>query len=300
MTSTKSNIILMLCAAIWGLAFVAQRVGMEYVGPFTFNGIRFLMGSISLLPLILYFERKGKKDAQPVPTKKEYRQAAVIGLVLFIAASLQQIGLVYTEAGKAGFITGLYVVMVPLVGVLFLKHHVTKNAMAGAVAAAVGLYLLSVKADFTMGLGDIYVFIGAFFWTAHILLVDRLVKVFSALKIAFIQFVICGGLSLLVALIFEEISLHSIMLGIVPILYGGIFSAGIAYTLQIIGQRGAHPTHAAIILSLETVFAALGGFVLINERMGGREYIGCALMLAGMIISQLKSAEKTAAPSEQA
>ncbi|MDX9872431.1 MAG: DMT family transporter [Clostridia bacterium] len=296
MTSTKSNIFLLICAAIWGFAFVAQRVGMEYVGPFTYNGIRFALGSISLLPLIFYSGRNGKKKETRIPTKNEYLQVGIIGLVLFIAASLQQIGLIYTEAGKAAFITGLYVVMVPVVGILLLKHEVSKNTLLGAAAAAVGLYLLSVKAGFTVGTGDIYVLIGAFFWTAHILLVDRLVKTFNALKLAQIQFIICSALSLLTALIFEEFNLPDIMLAAAPILYGGVFSVGVAYTLQILGQKGAHPSHAAIILSLETVFGAVGGYLLIDERLGGREYIGCLLMLMGMIISQYKRSPRVEPP----
>lgn len=293
MSARKSSFLLFICAAIWGFAFVAQRVGMEYIGPFTYNGIRFALGSISLLPLILYFNKKYEKTRKVLTDWKfEIRQGLLVGVVLFLAASLQQIGLIYTEAGKAAFITGLYVVMVPLIGILFLKQPVSKNTLLGSAAAAIGLYLLSVKSGFTVSAGDAYEFFGALFWTAHILLVERMVKKVDGLRLAMYQFVTCSILSLLTAFIFENITMQGIVLTKMPLLYGGILSVGVAYTLQIIGQKYAHSANAAIILSLETVFAALGGFLLINERLNGREYIGCILMLAGMFISQYRKSEQ--------
>jgi len=298
-STRKSSILLLICAAIWGFAFVAQRIGMEHIGPFTYNGVRFALGSISLLPLIFYFNLKYKKTRKPVISwMYEVRQGFFVGLVLFIAASLQQIGLIYIEAGKAAFITGLYVVMVPLIGIIFLKQRVLANTLLGSVTAAVGLYLLSVKSGFTVETGDIYVFIGALFWTAHILLVERMVKSVDALRLALYQFITCSVLSLITALLFETITTNGILLTTGPILYGGILSVGVAYTLQIIGQKYAHSANAAIILSLETVFAAIGGFLLINERLNGKEYIGCMLMLSGMLISQYKSSSKSELNSE--
>jgi drug/metabolite transporter (DMT)-like permease len=293
-SSRKSNILLLICAAIWGFAFAAQRIGMEYIGPFTYNGVRFVLGSISLLPFIFYFDMKKKRKQQITTSWKcEVRQGIIAGTVLFIAASLQQIGLVYTEAGKAAFITGLYVVMVPLVGILFLKHRVSRNTLLGSATAAVGLYLLSVKSGFTISIGDVYEIGGAFFWTAHILLLDRLANRMDTLKLAFFQFITCSVLSLITAFLFETITLQGIQLTLIPIVYGGVFSVGVAYTLQIIGQKNAQPAHAAIILSLETVFGALGGFLIINELLGSKEYIGCILMLIGMLISQFNNPAKS-------
>ncbi|PKL78924.1 MAG: EamA family transporter [Ignavibacteriae bacterium HGW-Ignavibacteriae-4] len=293
MSSRKSNILLLICAAIWGFAFTAQRLGMEYIGPFTYNGVRFALGSISLLPFIFYFDMKKKRRGHTITSwKYEARQGLIVGIVLFIAASLQQVGLIYTEAGKAAFITGMYVVMVPLVGILILKHRVSRNTLLGSATAAVGLYLLSVKSGFNISIGDLYEIAGAVFWTVHILMLDIFVKKMDTLKLALFQFITCSVLSLIIAFLFETITLHGIQLTLIPIVYGGVFSVGLAYTLQIIGQKHAQPAHAAIILSLETVFGALGGFLIINEFLGGKEYIGCMLMLAGMLISQFNNSPK--------
>lgn len=283
---TKANLMLMLTAFIWGFAFVAQRVGMDYVGPYTFNGIRFALGAVSLLPLIWYCSRSRDARAKAADAGGCWRIGLVFGLILFIASSLQQIGLVYTTAGKAAFITCLYIVLVPLAGV-FLRQKITGNTWFGAGLAISGLYFLCVKSNLTISYGDLLEFIGAGFWTAHILLIDRYANRVDSLQLAFYQFVACAVLSLGVALLTEEILLHGIIQATVPILYGGLCSVGVAYTLQIIGQKHAEPTHAAIILSLETVFAALGGYLLLHEVLGVRELVGMALMALGMLATQL-------------
>ncbi|MHB1394398.1 MAG: DMT family transporter [Clostridia bacterium] len=289
----KSNVLFMMTALIWGFAFVAQRVGMQYVGAFTFNGVRFALGSISLIPLLIYF--KNKKDAEPA--EKTASASALIpgiiaGSILFLAASFQQIGLAYTSAGKAAFITGLYIVLVPLFGI-FLKHSIKLSTWAGVALAVVGLYFLSVNEDFSIAKGDFLEIIGAFFWASHILAIDYFTKKVDALKLSFVQFVSCAVLSLAVALIFEDISISGLNQALIPILYGGLFSVGIAYTLQVVGQKHAKPSHAAIILSMEAVFAALGGALLLSENLGGRGYLGCALMFAGMILTQVQSFGKS-------
>ena len=285
----RSNLFMFLAAAIWGLAFVAQRVGAEHMGPYTFNGIRFGLGSLSLIPLILFFGYKSRNNSD---TQRSFRRTLpaglIVGCVLFIAASVQQIGMAETSAGKAAFITGLYIVLVPVLGI-FLKHVIRINTWLGVVLAALGLYFLCVTGDFTISGADLLELIASFFWAVHILLIDHFVKKFDALKLCFLQFVTCSILSTIVALIFERITIDSLMQTLIPLLYGGICSVGIAYTLQVLGQKHAQPSHAAIILSLETVFASIGGAILLGENMGARGYFGCALMMAGMLLSQLQN-----------
>jgi len=288
----KSNMLLMLTAAIWGFAFVAQRVGMQYVGAFTFNGVRFALGSISLIPLIIYFKNK-KTAEQPEETASASAliPGIIAGSVLFFGASLQQAGLAYTTAGKAAFITGLYIVLVPLLGI-FLKQRVGLNTWLGVVLAVSGLYFLSVNEDFTIAFGDLLEIIGAFFWAVHILVIDYFTKKVDALRLSCAQFAMCSALSIITALIFEDISVSGLSQAAIPILYGGLLSVGVAYTLQVVAQKHAKPSHAAIILSMEAVFAALGGALLLKENMGVRGYLGCALMFAGMLLTQVNFFEK--------
>lgn len=292
----KSDLLLLTAAAIWGFAFVAQRTGMEYVGPFTYTGVRFLLGAVSLLPL-LYFFKDSPPDTTLKPLSPFWRRwgGVAAGLLLFVGISLQQVGLVYTTAGKAGFITGLYVVLVPVFG-LALRHNAGKAIWLGALVAAAGLYLLSVNSDFRVAFGDFLVFVGAIVWACHVLAISWLSPHNHPVRFSIIQFCITGVISLIIAFCVETVSLNGICNGAIPILYGGIMSAGVAFTLQVIVQKTAHPAHAAIILSLEAVFAALGGWLLLNEQMGTRAILGCILMLVGMFIAQLSNRPgKTAA-----
>jgi len=283
---SRSNILLLLTAIIWGFAFVAQRVGMNYVGPFTFNGMRFVLGSLSLLPLLWFnYGRSGR--ALNVDLWAALWGGIPAGLVLFIGATLQQVGVVYTTAGKAGFITGLYVVIVPLMGLLW-GQRTGRRVWLGALLAVVGLYLLSVSEQLTIAPGDALVLIGAFFWAGHVQLIAWLTRKVDPLPLAFFQFVVCAILSLSVAALTEAVSMNDIVAAGLPILYGGVMSVGVAYTLQVVGQKGAHPAHAAIILSLETVFALLGGWLVLKEPLSLRGGLGSALMLSGMLVSQLE------------
>lgn len=289
----KSSMILLITAAIWGFAFVAQRVGSKYIGPFTFNGVRFFLGSISLIPLIIYSDKKEKN----IKSNTNGWQAAILsgimlGCVLFLAASLQQIGLVYTTAGKAGFITGFYIVLVPIFGIL-LKHHIGVSTWLGVVLAMLGLYLLSVTNEFTIGMGDLFEIAGAVFWAIHILLIDHYTKKANVFKLSFVQFFTCAILSMIISLSFEKTTIKGLNMALIPILYGGICSVGIAYTLQAIGQKHSKPSHAAIILSMESFFAAIGGVIILHENLGLRGYLGCALMLSGMILSQVQNFSKS-------
>ncbi len=288
----KADGLLMLTALIWGAAFVAQRLGMEHVGPFTFNGIRFALGALALQPLIWRMQQTRTREGggSGIAPGRIVRCGLLAGCVLFAGAALQQVGIVYTTAGKAGFITGLYVVMVPLFG-LFLGNRAGAGTWVGAIAAAVGLYLLSVNEDFSIAYGDVLELIGAVFWAGHVLLISRLspgMDGTDAVKLASAQFVVCSALSLGFGVALEPITLAGISSAAVPILYGGLMSVGVAYTLQVVAQRDADPAHAAIILSLEAVFAAVAGYFVLDEVLALRALVGCGLMLGGMLLSQLK------------
>lgn len=289
----RANMLLLLTAAIWGFAFVAQRVGSQYVGAFTFNGIRFALGSISLIPLIMYFERKrGNDDSNyKVITKNTILSGILVGTVAYAGSTLQQMGLIYTTAGKASFITGLYMVIVPIIG-LFLGHKIGKNSWIGIGLAVVGLYFLSVNENFTISYGDLLEIIGSVFWAVHILTIDYFSKKIDPLKLSCIQFATCSFLSLMSAFMFEHITMSNISQALIPILYGGFLSVGIAYTLQVVAQRNAKPSHAGIILSMESVFGALGGALLLSESMSTRGYAGCFLIIGGVLISQINFPSK--------
>lgn len=285
----KSDGLLLLTAVIWGFAFVAQRVGMDYVGPFTFTAVRFALGSLVLVPFIIY-KRQGngnQADLSQVGSPNTLIIAgSLAGIALYTAASLQQVGLQYTTAGKAGFITGLYVVIVPILG-LTLRQKTNAGTWIGALLAATGLYFLSITEQLTIGYGDLLQVAGAFIWAIHVLIIGWFSPRVDPIKLAFVQFTACSVLSMGTAAVFEEIRLSGILQAGIPILYGGAVSVGIAYTLQVVAQRKAHPAHAAIILSLEAVFAALGGWIILGEVLTPRGLFGCGLMLTGMLLSQL-------------
>ena len=281
-----ANLMLLVTAAIWGFAFVAQRVAMDHMGPFSFNGVRFLLGAASLLPLIWFFSRKKAVATTTAAKTSVWLAGGVAGTILFIAAALQQVGLLYTTAAKAGFITGLYMILVPFLG-LFLRHVTGLNAWLGAGIALIGLYLLSINADFTMSKGDFLMFIGAIFWACHILWIDFIGRRVNALQLSAVQFLSCGVLSMLVAFRLETPSLSSVFLAWESVLFASFISVSVAYTLQVIAQKKAKPTHAAIIMSMEAVFAAMGGVMFLNESLPMRGWIGCALMMTGMLLSQI-------------
>ena len=280
----QADLLLLLVALIWGFGFVAQRAGMEHLGPYTYNGIRFLLGGLCLLPLALgrtSVPMLGKDRQIPLA-----RAGLMAGLVLFAAATMQQVGIQYTTAGKAGFITGLYVVLVPMLGLLF-RQRTNAGTWLGAAVAVIGLYLLSVTSDFRIEFGDLLELIGAAFWAGHVLILAWLSPRTVPVRLAMAQFLVCGGLSLLTGLFLETTTVQALVGAAVPIFYGGVCSVGAGYTLQVVVQRKAHPSHAAILLSLESPFAALGGWLLLNEILSGRALLGCGLMLAGMLLSQL-------------
>ena len=258
---------------------------MNHMGPFTFNAIRFSLGALSLVPFLIIGRKRRGVNHQSLK-KRDIVPILLTGLALFGGASLQQIGLVGTSAGKAGFITSLYVILVPIIALLWgerthLAHWI------GAVLAVLGLYLLSIRGDFSISPYDLVVLIGAFVWAVHVHLIARYAKRVGPIRLSVIQFTICGGLSAAAALIFEDSSFQAIIGGGWAILYGAFLSVGLAYTLQVVAQRTANPTHAVILLSLEGVFAALGGWLILGEGFTLRGLIGCVLILAGTLVSQI-------------
>jgi drug/metabolite transporter (DMT)-like permease len=300
----KSNTLLLLAATIWGFAFVAQRVGMQFIGPFTFNAIRFALGGLVLLPLTLISHRpsskpvgtpslsdSGRRTGGPLWLRSLGGGGILAGIALFAGSSLQQIGIVYTTAGKAGFITGLYVVIVPILGLAW-RQRTNRATWLGAFLAVAGLYLLSVQTGLRIDRGDLLVLISAFFWAGHVHIIGWLSPRHNPFRLACVQFWTCSLLSFVATLTVETYSVGAILDAAVPILYTGVMSVGVAYTLQVVAQRRAHPSHAAIILSLEAVFAALGGWFVLNESLSLRALCGCCLMLGGMIVSQLRWTSK--------
>ncbi|HVP18915.1 MAG TPA: DMT family transporter [Spirochaetia bacterium] len=273
--------LLLLTSLIWGMAFVAQRLGMEHMGPFTYNAARFALGSLCLLPLLAL--RRHSTPAVSVP----FLPAGMLaGVFLFCGASLQQLGLVFTTAGKAGFITGLYVVLVPLLGLLW-GQRAGWGAWSGALLCVAGLFFLSFTQTFGIERGDLLVLLGAFFWAGHVQVLGWLSPRTDPVRLACIQFAICAALSAAAAFALEQPPFSGVLSGAGPVLYGGIMSVGVAFTLQVVAQRKSPPAHAAILLSMESVFAALGGSVVLGERLGTRGVMGCALIFAGMIAAQL-------------
>jgi drug/metabolite transporter (DMT)-like permease len=297
----RADLLLLLTAFIWGFAFVGQRLGMEHIGPLAFNATRFFIGGLVLLPLILSSKRRvqpqiGMTSAK-APSASEAAAAPLlpagllVGAVLFAAATLQQMGIVFTTAGKAGFITSLYVVIVPLLGVA-LGHHIGRATWVGAVLAAVGLYFLTMRAgELRMAPGDLLVLVGALLWAIHMLLLGRLSPGRDPARLAFVQFMTCAALSGPAALLFETTTAAGLRGALPAIIYTGIFSVGVGYTLQVAGQRHAPPADTAIILSLEAVFAVLAGRLLLGEQLTARALVGCGLMLAGILISQVTNDE---------
>lgn len=326
-----ADFLLLLTAAIWGFGFVAQRSGMQYVGPFAYNGLRFPLGSLSLIPLIVWRSYAAKRakalrndDASDIlqESRKRFLKASLLaGTCLFVAVSFQQLGMMLTTAGNGGFITGLYVVLTPIFGI-FLGRKTGKATWFGAVLTFAGLYFLSAAGRLSdINPGDILVAISALFWAFHVLIIDRLVQNNDPIALSSGQFAVAGIFALFAAFLIEPfisrwletadpefisaglfawksfpvligglfsrtVPVSLISSAVIPILYGGLASAGIGYTLQAVAQRDAPPAHATIILCLEGCFAALGGIILLMEPIGRRTIIGFALMLMGMMISQ--------------
>lgn len=294
---SKNFILLFIAAFIWGIAFVAQSAGMDYVGPFTFNAARSLLGGIVLIPCVFLLKRFSEKqgDADENAPKNEKKDVLLggflCGLVMFAATSLQQVGILYTSVGKAGFITALYIIIVPILGI-FLKKKPDAKIWVSVVIAVIGLYLLCMKGRFSLGKGDFLVLLCSVCFSVHIMLVDHFTQKVSGTILSCIQFLVSGTLSGVLMFLFEEPHWADVCAAWPPIAYAGILSCGVAYTFQIIGQRGTDPTIASLILSLESVMSVLAGWVLLNQKLTFREITGCVLMFAAIILAQLNPPKK--------
>lgn len=299
MKQMKNNAMLLLAAFIWGCAFVAQSVGMDYVGPFTFNSVRSLIGSAVLVPVIFFMDHVKRKNGmseaemkkQRGDTKTLIKGGVCCGMALAVASSLQQYGILFTTVGKAGFITAMYIVLVPIFSIFLGKK--LRPLIIGCVALAVaGLYFLCMAGEFRLGIGDLYVLLCACVFTIHILVIDHFSPMADGVRLSAIQFLTAGILCGIPMLIFEKPEISSILAAWMPILYAGIMSSGVAYTLQILGQRDADPTVASLLLSLESVFSVLAGWVLLGQRLSVRELFGCVLMFAAIILAQMPERKK--------
>ena len=292
-TSIKNLCMLLLTALIWGSAFVAQSVGMDYVGPFTFLASRSIIGGLVLLPIIPLLDLWKAKNDQKVekPKTKEEKKVLAIGgiccgLALYAASAFQQFGISFTTVGKAGFITAMYIVLVPILGI-FLKKKIGIKVGISVVMAVLGLYLLCITDGFSLGLGDALVLVCAFLYSIHILVIDYFSPKVDGVRMSCVQFFTCGILSVICMLIWEDPTITNMLAAWKPILYAGVLSSGVAYTLQVVAQKNVDPTMASLVLSLESVFSVLAGWVVLHQILTGREIFGCVLMFTAIILAQL-------------
>ena len=285
----KNSLLLVLVALIWGIAFVAQSEGAQDVGPYTFNAVRMIIGGIVLLPCIKIIDAFKSKESD-VPQKCDKRTLWIggvsCGVMLFLASTLQQVGILYTTAGKAGFITALYIVLVPIIGLFFGRK--TGAALWVSVAlAVVGMYFLCMTESLSLGSGEALCMLCAVFFAFHIAIVDHFSPHVDGVRMSCIQFFVCGALSSVLMFLFEKPDVHKIVAAWLPILYTGVLSSGVAYTLQIVAQKNVNPTIASLLMSLESVFSALAGWVILGQKLTGRELFGCVLLFAAIVLAQL-------------
>ncbi|MBS5142949.1 MAG: DMT family transporter [Firmicutes bacterium] len=290
----RNSLLLLLTATIWGTAFVAQSVGMDYVEPFTFNMVRSLLGGLVLVPCILILNKlfpRNMEKADPVrhtASRKLLWQGGIsCGLLLAFATGFQQIGIQYTTVGRAGFITACYIIIVPVIGLTFFHKKCRSTIWAAVVLALIGLYLLCITDGFAIGKGDFYMFICSLLFSLHILVIDHFSPLVDGIKMSCIQFFVCSAVSSIFAFTLENPSLQGIFMAWGSLLYAGILSCGIAYTLQIVGQKNLNPTVASLILSMESCISVLAGWVLLGQKLTIRELSGCVLMFVAIILAQL-------------
>lgn len=291
----KSSLILLLTATIWGVAFVAQSVGMEYIGPFTFNAIRCVLGGLVLIPVILVLKKKketGAENQEKEDKKTLWAGGIACGVILCIASNLQQFGIMEASVGKSGFFTALYIVMIPVIGIFIGKRPGIKLWFCVALAV-VGMYLLCMKdGSFTIERADIMLFLCALAFSFHILVVDYFSPKVDGVKMSCIQFFVCGVLSAVGMLFTETPDISNIQAAWLPLLYAGLLSCGVGYTLQIVGQKGINPVIASLIMSLESVISALAGWVILGQVLSPKEILGCVLMFVAIIITQIPIGNK--------
>ncbi|MEF9916699.1 MAG: DMT family transporter [Lachnospiraceae bacterium] len=292
MKQIKTELLLGLTALIWGVAFVAQSVGMDYLGPFTFNCIRNLIGGIVLIPCIFFLDKMNPKVPETkIPITKKITKKLIIGgvccgICLGLASNLQQVGMMYTTVGKAGFITALYIIIVPVLGI-FLRKKVAASVWISVGIATIGMYLLCITENFSIGKGDILMFLCAIIFSIHILVIDHFSTYVDCVRMSCIQFFVCGLISGIGMFLVETPNFASILACWAPLLYAGVLSSGVAYTLQIIAQKDTDPTIASLILSLESVFALIGGWIILGQTLDLKELIGCGLVFIAILLAQL-------------
>lgn len=299
-TQLKNSLLLLLTATIWGVAFVAQSVGMDHVGPFTFNAVRSIIGGIVLIPCIFFLDHRksDQKEELPSPQQQAEQTSTLIlggvccGILLALASSFQQMGIQYTTVGRAGFITACYIVIVPILGHFLLRKKCGATIWIAVALALAGLYLLCITDGFSVGKGNLLVMVCSLLFSLHILVIDYFSPKVDGVKMSCIQFFVCGFLCAIPAVFTEHIVLADIFAAWAPILYAGVMSCGVAYTLQIIGQKDMNPTVASLILSLESCISVLAGWILLNQKLSARELSGCVLMFAAIILAQLPSGKK--------
>ena len=284
----------MLLAAsfFWGTTFVAQILGMEGLGPYTYAAARFALGVLFIGALWFLYRDKRAEQKRAGTFRSGFRAGIPVGLAMFVGVTLQQVALLYTTAGKTAFITTVYIVLVPLVAVL-LGQRVRAVQWGGAVLAFAGVYFLSAHGEMTINTGDLLVLICSFFWMAQILLIDRYARAVDAIELCFMQMIVCTIGSAVLAAIYESFAWSDIWSAAVPILYAGLFSCGVAYTCQILGQAYVEPTQAAILMSTEAIFAAVAGWIVLGETMSGVQVLGCALLLGGALMAQVRGTGKS-------
>lgn len=291
----KSSLILLLTATIWGVAFVAQSVGMEYIGPFTFNAIRCVLGGLVLIPVILVLKKKketGAENQEKEDKKTLWAGGIACGVILCIASNLQQFGIMEASVGKSGFFTALYIMMIPVIGIFIGKRPGIKLWFCVALAV-VGMYLLCMKdGSFTIERADIMLLLCALAFSFHILVVDYFSPKVDGVKMSCIQFFVCGVLSAVGMLFTETPDISNIQAAWLPLLYAGLLSCGVGYTLQIVGQKGINPVIASLIMSLESVISALAGWVILGQVLSPKEILGCVLMFVAIIITQIPIGNK--------
>ncbi|MEA2076450.1 MAG: DMT family transporter [Candidatus Marinimicrobia bacterium] len=283
--NVKTNLVLILAAMLWGFGFVAQRDGMNYIGPFLYTTIRFGIGVLCLLPV--YFMTRKQEKKIKIENNAILFAGLIVGVFLFLGVSAQQIGLQTTTAGKASFITSLYMVLVPVFGIV-LGHKTTKTIWISILIALGGLYFMSISKNFNIEKGDIFVIACAILWAVHFLFIAHYSSRVGAIRLSILQFFVCAVLSLIVALFTEEFSLHSLTPALPSLLYGGIGAVGIAYTLHVVALKDANPAYASLILSTESVFGALGGWLILHETMTSRQLLGAGLIMTAVLFSQIK------------
>lgn len=296
----RNSFLLLLTATIWGTAFVAQSVGMDYVGPFTFNMLRCLIGGIVLIPYIFLSNKVSgseKKRIEERETKSEKKTLITggicCGILLALAMNFQQVGIQYTTVGRAGFITACYIIIVPLIGMTFFGKKCRSTICAAVVLALIGLYLLCITEKFDIGQGDFLVLICSFLFSLHILVIDHFSPLVDGVKMSCVQFFVAGIVSGIPAFLTENVVWGNILAAWQPVLFAGVLSCGIAYTLQIVGQKNMNPTVASLILSLESCIAVLAGWIILGENLTLKEMLGCIFMFAAIVLAQLPERKTT-------